>query len=333
MKLMKETLMSPLCGFVLPVSVIFMLGGLGLQSVSKTSAAVTEAQDNAKTLAERLGYSADAKLLIVHADDLGVAHSVDAASTRAFDIGSVSSGSIMVPCPWLAEIADYAKGHPEADLGLHLTLTSEWEFYRWGPVSSKDKVPTLLDHDGYLYPTEAGAAAHIDPKEAESEIQEQVDRAIAFGIRPTHLDSHMGTLFQTKPLFDALMRVAHQYKLPVLISRDFFTQASFIKDGMGSNDIAIDHIITIGPDVSAEHWADFYRDAIKNLKPGVTQFVIHLAYDDDEMRAITKNHPNWGAAWRQRDFDFFTSQECAKLLDENKVKLITWRQIGKLLEK
>ena len=108
----------------------------------------------AKPLAERLGYPPGAKLLIVHADDLGMAHSVDAASVKAFESGLVTSGTIMVPCPWFPEIAAYARSHPEADLGLHLTLTSEWSLYRWGPVLSKERAASLFDESGYLYLTE-----------------------------------------------------------------------------------------------------------------------------------------------------------------------------------
>src|SRR5882672_12503088 len=119
-------------------------------------AASTGAQT--KTVAERLGYAADAKLLIVHADDLAVAHSVDAASFDALDRNAVMSASIMVPCPWLTEVGTYAKNHPDADLGLHLTLTSEWKIYRWGPVESKKKVPSLLDPAGYLWLEVAPAA-------------------------------------------------------------------------------------------------------------------------------------------------------------------------------
>src|ERR1700686_181187 len=120
-----------------------------------------------KTIAERLGYPHDSKLLIIHADDLAVAHSEDAASFDALDKHAVTSASIMVPCPWLNEVAAYAKSHPDADLGLHLTLTSEWKPYRWGPVESKDKVPSLLDPMGYLWPDTPQAVPALKAAAAE----------------------------------------------------------------------------------------------------------------------------------------------------------------------
>src|SRR5580692_3263997 len=150
------------------------------------AAANTQAQT--KTVAERLGYPADAKLLIVHADDLAVAHSVDAASFDALDKGAVSSASIMIPCPWLTEVATYAKAHPDADLGLHLTLSSEWATYRWGSVASRDTVPTLFDPSGYLWSNVPDAITHLKPEEVEREIRAQIERALAMGIHPTHLD-------------------------------------------------------------------------------------------------------------------------------------------------
>jgi predicted glycoside hydrolase/deacetylase ChbG (UPF0249 family) len=285
----------------------------------------------AKPLNERLGYPADAKLLIVHADDLGMAHSINAASTKALGTGQVSSASIMVPCPWFAEIAAYARKNAGADLGLHLTLTSEWAFYRWGPVLSKERAASLVKTDGYLYPLENEAAAAMDVREAEAEVRAQIERARAFGIVPTHLDSHMGTLYQSEALFKMFLRVARENHLPVRISKDRFAQSPFLASAVGPDDVVLDSIVEIGPDVKPDQWADFYAEAVKHLQPGVTEMVVHLAYDDEEMRAMTIDHPDWGAAWRQRDFDFFTGDAFKRLLAEHNVKLITWREVGKLL--
>jgi chitin disaccharide deacetylase len=283
------------------------------------------------SLIERLGYTRDAKLLIVHADDLGMAHSVNAAAIKAFKTGLVNSGSIMVPCPWLSEIATYARANPQADLGLHLTLTSEWTSYRWGPVLPKESVGSLLDKDGYFYLTETEAASHADPKQVEIEIRAQIARARAFGIVPSHLDSHMGTLYQNKALFEVLLRVARENKLPVRIARTWFSETDFLPSVLNPDDVFIDRIIDINPSVAAENWSKFYAEALQRLEPGITEVVIHVAYDDAEMRAATLDHPDWGAAWRQRDLDFFTSEAFRKLLQENQIKLVTWKEIGKLI--
>jgi predicted glycoside hydrolase/deacetylase ChbG (UPF0249 family) len=295
--------------------------------------AAAQAPAEVKSLAARLGYPAGAKLLIVHADDLGAAHSINAATAKAFETGFVSSGSIMVPCPWLPEVAAYARAHPDADLGLHLTLTSEWKTYRWGGVLSKDRAPTLYNAEGYLYPTESEAAARIDVREAEAEIRAQIERARSLGISPTHLDSHMGTLYQTRPLFEMFLRVARENRLPVRVSREMFARAPYLPAALGPEPVVLDRIAGADPSVTPERWAEFYADLIKNLRPGVTELVVHLAYDDEEMRAVTQDHPDWGAAWRQRDFDFVTSEAFRRLLKENDVKLITWREIGRLLAK
>jgi len=292
----------------------------------------TNAFSQEKTVAERLGYPRDAKLLIVHADDLGMAHSVNEATIKAFEIGLVNSGSIMVPCPWLSEIAAYARANPQADLGLHLTLTSEWTSFRWGPVSSKDRVTSLLDKDGYFHLTETDAADSADPKQVELEITAQIERARSLGIQPTHLDSHMGTLYKNKALFEVFMRVARSQKLPVRVAKSWFTHTDFLPSMLSPDDVYIDRILDINPAVAPQDWAKFYTDALKNLEPGVTELVIHLAYDNAEMQGATSNHPNWGAAWRQRDFEFFTSDAFRKVLQENGIKLITWRELGKLIK-
>jgi chitin disaccharide deacetylase len=287
------------------------------------------AQNAAPSLAEKLGFPADTRLLIVHADDVGMTHAVNAATITALESGLVNSASIMVPCPWFPEIADYAKAHPDIDFGLHLTLTSERVYYRWGPVASKDKLPSLVDPNGYFH-HDWPPATHIDPHDAEIELRAQVNRAYAMGVRPTHLDSHQYRLIDNgKELFETFLRVAHTYKLPVFVTRDWFAEHPYLESSLSREDIVIDHTVTIDPGVSAEKWSSFYATALENLKPGVTEFVIHLALADDEMKAATRERETWGAAWRQRDFDFFTSQEFRRLLQEQNIKLITWRQLAR----
>lgn len=300
---------------------------LSCASAPTRSARIT-LQTPEKTLAERLGYPRDAKLLIVHADDLGMAHSVNAASIRGLESGLVNSASIMVPCPWFPEIAEYARKNPQADLGLHLTLTSEWTDFRWGPVLNN--VPSLLDPSGYLFKTEDVAAANIDPREAEAEIRAQIARAREFGINPTHLDSHMRTLHQNAALFDVLLRVSRDTGIPAAIPAEFRTDPD-LGPLLTAQDVVIDEFVSIGPDVPAEGWGAYYTDAIRNLKPGVTELIVHLAYDDTEMRGATHDHPDWGAAWRQRDLDFLTSDTFRNLLNEHDVTLITWRQLARLM--
>ena len=285
------------------------------------------AQQTTKTVAERLGYPADAKLLIVHADDLGVAHTVNDASIKAFASGLVNSGSIMMPCSWVPEIAAYARANPGADLGLHLTLTSEWKNYRWGPLVPA--LSSLLDENGYLYLTESEAASHAKVDEVEKEIRAQIERARKLGIQPTHLDSHMGTLYQTKELFGLLIRIGRENKVPIRISKDMYTRVDFLPALMRAEEVMLDHIVSIEPSVTSDGWAKYYSDAVKNMQQGVTEFVVHIAHDDDEMKAIAIDHPHWGSSWRERDFQFLTSSEFRKVLTENNVKLITWRELRK----
>jgi predicted glycoside hydrolase/deacetylase ChbG (UPF0249 family) len=283
-----------------------------------------------KTIAERLGYPPDSKLLILHADDLAVAHSEDAASFDALDRGAVTSASIMIPCPWLTEVAAYAKAHPDADLGLHLTLTSEWSTYRWGPVASTSTVPSLLDPSGYLWPDTPDAVRSLKADEAEREIRSQVERAIAMGIHPTHLDSHMGALFSRPDLFAAYVKVAHEYKLPFLA----FIAANMppgLSSALSDKDVLVNSVVIANPSVQTANWKSFYLNAIKNLKPGVTEIIVHLGHDDAELQAVTEGHTDYGSAWRQRDYDVVTSPEFKQALDDNHIILIRWKDLKKLL--
>jgi hypothetical protein len=167
-----------------------------------------------RAIQERLGYPKDAKLVIIHADDLGVSHSENAASIMAMEKGSVSSASIMVPCPWFPEIAAYAQSHPAADLGLHITLTSEWKYYKWGPVTAKEKVPGLVNKNGFLYSAVDSVYRSASAPEVEEEIRNQVIRSKQFGIDPTHLDAHMGTALQRLDYLKAYLKIGHEFKDP-----------------------------------------------------------------------------------------------------------------------
>jgi predicted glycoside hydrolase/deacetylase ChbG (UPF0249 family) len=283
-----------------------------------------------RTLAQRLGHPADAKLLILHADDLGVAHSVDAASLDALDRGAVSSASIMMPTPWVTEVAAYARAHPTADLGLHLTLTSEWKTYRWGSVESKDKVSSLLDSTGTFPSETAPVAARANLAEVERELRAQIERALAFGIHPTHVDSHMGALFTTPELMATYVKVARAYRLPFLALRaDPRTPAQGL---LSENDVLLDAVVIAGPEVPRDQWKAFYMNAIATLKPGLTEMIVHLGRDDAELQAVTVDHEPYGSAWRQRDYDVVTSPEFKKALQDHHVVLVTWRDLQKVAQ-
>jgi predicted glycoside hydrolase/deacetylase ChbG (UPF0249 family) len=284
---------------------------------------------SAQTLAERLGYPSGTKLIVVHADDLGETHAVNAAAIKALQGGTINSASLMVACPWFPEMADYAKSHPDADLGLHLTLTSERVYYRWGPVAPADKVPSLVDENGYFH-HDWEPNRQIDAQDVELELRAQIERALAMGVRPTHLDSHQYRLIMSgKGLFDAMLRVAHDYKLPVFVTRDWFADHPYLEASLGPSDIVLDHTVTIEPEVQPKKWAEFYLTALKNLKPGVTEFVIHPGFDDAELRAATRERSSWGSAWRQRDYDFFTGHRFRAILAEHHIQLITWRELAR----
>ncbi|WP_282160750.1 polysaccharide deacetylase family protein [Ulvibacterium marinum] len=281
-----------------------------------------------KTVAERLGYPADTKLLIIHADDLGVAHSENRASIYALEKSPVNSASIMVPCPWFPEIVAYAIENPKMDLGLHLTLTSEWKYYKWGPVTSKDSVSSLIGKDGYFYPLVPDFVAHAKPEEVALELRNQIKRAYASGIDVTHLDAHMGAAASTPEHIATYMRLGKEFRLPVLLdSRIHAVEDVKIKSLLDESTVVMDYIHSILPTDFEKGSTQYYTQLLRTLKPGITCLLIHLAYDDDEMQGIAVNHPEWGAAWRQEDLDFFTSKECVQLLKENDIVLVTWREI------
>ena len=213
-----------------------------------------QTQGTERTLASRLGDSSDTKLLILHADDLGMAHSVNDASMKAMDAGTISSGSIMVPCPWFPEIAYLRKSNPDADLGLHLDSDERVADVPLGTVLSKNLVPSFSIRKATLYPTEDVAAAHINPHEAEAEIRAQIERARANGIAPTHLDSHMRTLYQNQALCEAFLRVGRETRMPVMIAKEWFTDMKYLPSILKPEDPVVNDVISIGTDVKPSKW-------------------------------------------------------------------------------
>jgi predicted glycoside hydrolase/deacetylase ChbG (UPF0249 family) len=280
------------------------------------------AQEN---IATKLGFPADARLLIIHSDDLGVSHSENMASIEAIENGSVNSASVMMPTPWVMEVANYAKKNADShDFGLHLVLSSEWKNYRWGPVSSINEVPSLVDEHGYFH---QDCMSNLNVKEVETELKAQIDRAYAMGLEPTHLDSHMGCLIQSEELLEVYLKMGKTYKLPVLLSKEFPQELLKKYDVK----LVLEDILTIMPEQYAKGPEAYYMESIKNLKPGLSTLLIHTAYDNDEMKGMNVDHPDWGNEWRQKDFDFFTSEACKEILKKENVKLVTWRQIKEVL--
>lgn len=274
------------------------------------------------TVQEKLGYSKDTKLLIIHADDLGVSHSENTASINAMEKGSVSSASIMVPTPWFSEIAAYGVAHPKADLGLHLTLTSEWKYYKWSSLS--DETPGLNNKEGFLFADVDSVYASATIAEVEKELRKQIEKAKQFGIDVTHFDSHMGTLFGRPDYLKLYIALGREYKVPVMLPKIATgSLGSFITD----KDVLVDEILGAGPDNFKNGMAQHYTNLLDSLKAGLNIMIIHTAYDDKEMQAVTVDHPDWGAAWRQADYNFFTSEACKKIIKEKNIRIVTWREI------
>ena len=282
-----------------------------------------------KTIQERLGYPKDTRLLIIHADDLGVSQSENSASIYAMEKGSVSSGSIMVPCPWMGDIAAYARSHSQADLGLHLTLTSEWEQYKWPTVTPVNQAASLVNKNGFLFSATDSLYKSADINEVEKEIRAQIERAKQFGIDPTHFDAHMGCMFGTTAFLELFIKLGREYKVPLLLNKDAFKMMFNIdiNNYITDKEVLTDKIFMAQPEDYKTGMAKYYTTSIQSMKPGLNCILLHAAFENSEMKAVTMNHPDYGAAWRQADFNFFTSKECKALLKQQKIKIITWKEI------
>ena len=251
--------------------------------------------------------------------------------------GLVNSTSMMVPTGWSAEVGEMAKEIPDADIGIHITLTNEWLNFNWGPEAGRTAVPGLANEKGHMYPDCAQVTANASPEEVEKEILAQIKTANQMGITPTHLDSHMGCVFFGRPEYLAsYLKIAQELKIPAMINQQMI-------DGIVKNnpvlfsEIEVDKFPLVDKVIMAESkdyasgMETFYSDALNNIQPGLNVILIHLAFDDEEMNAVTKGHDSFHAPWRQTDYDFFTSDKARELIEKNNVKLVTWREVGKTM--
>jgi predicted glycoside hydrolase/deacetylase ChbG (UPF0249 family) len=232
----------------------------------------------------------------------------------------------MVPCRGFDEIADYSKKHPQDDLGIHLTISSEWKSYKWHPVLPLNEVPSLVDSDGYFLDSKKKVSENANADEAEKEFRAQIDLALEAGIKLTHIDSHMFSAFANNAIIEKFISLGKEYKLPVLLSYDMLHKYPDRK-----NCIIVDSLYYAEPKDYNKGLSKYYSRILNSLKPGLNCILIHVAYNDSEMVQLTDNQIYYGSAWRQSDFDYFTGDECRKLIRQNNIQLITWREIREKL--
>ena len=270
--------------------------------------------------AQVLGLAVDSKLLIIHADDLGMCHSVNRATFIALDEGGVSSASVMVPCPAFAEAAAHASQHSEFDIGIHSTLISEHPLYKWGPVSSKSRGREMVDDQGHFWP--GNDLLRASPLDVGEELSAQIILAKQSGLNPTHLDSH--TFSVARPEYIPIyVQTARHFDLPFLITEHWHAYCS-PDDEAKDKDVIVDDVFQAGRDLTPSSLEDFYLSILQQVKPGLSELIVHPAFDDAELQSIYQGKEAYGAAWRQRDFEIMCSRKFKSALRENDIQVINW---------
>jgi chitin disaccharide deacetylase len=282
-----------------------------------------------KSTAERLGYAPDACVLILNADDFGMCHDQNEGVIRGLQEGLFTSSTILVTCPWFEEAAEFARNNPAADLGVHLTLTAEWDSYKWGPVLGRRAVPSLVDERGYLWQTVAQVYEHARLDQAEAELREQIEKALTAGIDVTHLDSHMGTLQLHADYHEIYARLAAEYRLPIRLA----SRRRLGSEGMGAildqldaaGVVTPDHLVFYGPP-SVDQTESYWTNLLRMLKPGVTEILCHPAIARDEIKSCARD-----AMQREADFRYFTSDKTRQLIKDEGVEMVGFRKLRDLM--
>lgn len=304
-----------------------------LACLAAAGLALIAAGARAETLAERLGYRATDRLLIINGDDTGMCHAANVATFDCLDNGLMTSATIMVPCPWFPEVVRYAREHPTADLGVHLCHTSEWALYRWGPVAPRAEVPGLVDPEGYLWRQEQDVFRHATPEQAVTEARAQVRRALDAGIDVTHLDSHMGAMQYDPAYHRAYLKLARELRLPVrMASASTYERLGFghiRAEAAAAGLVFPDYLIHEEEPAPGESRKRFWMRILRDLKPGVTELYIHAAVPNDEARAIANT-------WKERgeDYAVFTRDpDVRRLIADSGIIRIGYRPLRDLQRK
>jgi predicted glycoside hydrolase/deacetylase ChbG (UPF0249 family) len=286
----------------------------------------------------RLGFADSDRVVIIHTDDIGMCQASVTAFAELAEFGLISSGAVMVPCAWFPAAAAGSRSNPEADLGIHLTLTCEWDAYRWGPISSSDPASGMIDDEGYFYRTTELAQAHGQPDAVARELAAQVERALAAGMRPTHVDTHMGSVYSAAFL-PAYLDVARRYRLAPMFFRD--QEQGWRARGADAETAAgmallsqqleeagvplIDNIAMMPLDAPDDRIGQAKR-MFESLPPGLTHFIIHPSHDTPELRAIAADWPS-----RVADLQAFTSQELRAHIRDIGIQVIGYRALQELI--
>jgi chitin disaccharide deacetylase len=288
---------------------------------------------------KKLGFSADDRVIIIHTDDIGMCQASVEAFADLTDFGLISSGAVMVPCPWFIEAAAYGRDQPGADLGVHLTLTSEYDRYRWGPISTCDPASGLLDEQGFFHKDSPDVWAKADPEAAVAELDAQISRALAEGMHLTHIDTHMGTVAHPS-IIPGYIQLAIKYGLPPMIPRLSADELM----GVGNVDEATAQMINgmihtleeMGMPlldgltglqlVDATDRFQQAKQALRALKPGLTHFIIHPSKDTPELRQIM---PTW--ACRVADYETFMSEATREFIRQEGIQVIGYQALKDLM--
>ena len=267
------------------------------------------------------------KYLMIHADDAGLAWSENKATQQGMLHGSINSTSLMVPCPWFYEMAQFAIKNPALDFGIHLTLTGEWKTYPFRPITPTQYISSLVDKNGHFPPKRQQIRDHAVLEEVRLELKNQIEFALSLGIKPTHLDSHMYTLGLRQDLLDLYQELGETYKLPILLSK---TLISYTGESPSQFNLPEDKCFESLFMASMQEFKNggnslFYEKTLDHLPEGLSIILIHPALESEEMNQITIDHPNFGALWRTEDYNYFSSEACKLKLKENNIELVNFK--------